>query len=86
MTLAATGHRGISPPSWRGWDLRGGKDLTRGSVVNIDYIPEQGMLILVDETVLEIIPGKEFHHAILRLWIGSPPQQSIKTGLLGQAG
>jgi len=64
----------------------GGKDLAKGSVVNIDYIPEQGMSISVDDTVLDVIPGKEFYHAILRLWIGSPPQQSIKTGLLGQAG
>lgn len=61
----------------------GGSSLRKGSVVKIDFLPGKGMIVSVDDTEFEPIPGDEFYHAILRLWIGNPPQRSIKDGLLG---
>lgn len=63
----------------------GGSELKKGSVINIDYVPESGTMVTVDGCVYDAIPGKDFYHAILRLWIGKPPQESLKTGLLGLA-
>jgi hypothetical protein len=59
--------------------------LQEGSVVNVDYLPGQGTLVSVDGRVYDAIPGEDFYHAVLRLWIGSPPQESLKHGLLGNA-
>jgi hypothetical protein len=59
--------------------------LKTGSVVNVDYLPGKGTLVSVDGCVYDVIPGEDFYHAVLRLWIGSPPQESLKHGLLGNA-
>ncbi len=61
-----------------------GEDLTKGSLVTIDFLPGRGMAVAVDNKRLAVIPGDTFYHMILRLWIGRPIQASIKTGLLGQ--
>ena len=58
--------------------------LEKGSVVNVDYHPGQGTLVSVDGRVYDAIPGEDFYHAVLRLWIGTPPQESLKHGLLGK--
>ena len=61
-----------------------GVDLKKGSVVTIDYLPGTGMVMGRDDAVLGTIPGDDFYHAILRLWLGKPLQESIKDGLLGR--
>jgi hypothetical protein len=64
----------------------GGSALKKSSVVLIDYIPEQGTVVSVDGRSFDLIPGSAFYHALLRLWIGNPTQESMKPGLLGRAG
>lgn len=61
-----------------------GQDLKEGSLVTIDYLPEKGMAVAVDNRPLALIPGHGFYHAILRLWLGKPIQASIKPALLGR--
>lgn len=61
----------------------GGADLVNGSEVHIDYLPGEGTVVTVAGRTLATIPGREFYHALLRLWIGKPLQSSIKAGLLG---
>jgi hypothetical protein len=63
--------------------FRGGGALPKGTEALIDYVPGTGMVISLDGTTLEVIPGGGFYHAILRLWIANPLQPSIKKGLLG---
>jgi hypothetical protein len=58
-------------------------DLNRGAEVVIDYLPSEGTVVMVDGQKRTLIPGREFYHTLLRLWIGNPLQSSIKTGLLG---
>jgi len=63
------------------------KSLKEGVVVKIDFIPEQdGTRVSVDDRKNALIPGVDFYHALLRLWIGNPTQESMKPGLLGKAG
>lgn len=62
-----------------------GADLEPGNVIIIDYDPSKGMVVKLDGRTLDTISGADFYHAILRLWLGKPLQQSIKDGLLGSA-
>lgn len=65
--------------------LRRGEDLTKGRIITVDFVPSEGMVLGLDDQRLGAIPGDEFYHLILRLWIGCPLQASIKEGLLGRA-
>ena len=60
-----------------------GADLVKGSEVRIDFLPAEGTVVRVGGRNLAVIPGHDFYHALLRLWIGNPSQSSMKTGLLG---
>lgn len=62
----------------------GGGSLVHGTTIDIDYLPGLGTQVTVDGIDAEIIPGDDFYHALLRLWIGDPLQSSIKHGLLGK--
>jgi len=59
-----------------------GAKLTKGVIINIDYLPGQGTLVTVNGRKADVIPNHDFYHALLRLWIGDPPQASVKKGLL----
>ncbi len=63
--------------------FRNGADLREGSIVTIDYLPGKGMVMGLDDRQIGAIPGDDFYHAILRLWLTKPLQPSIRTGLLG---
>ena len=54
------------------------------SVVDIDFLPGEGTEVLVDGERIDLIPGDDYYHALLRLWIGKPLQESIKHGLMGK--
>ncbi len=64
----------------------GDLELKKGGIVTIDYLPNRGTRVCVAGRQCDMIPGDDFYHAILRLWIGTPPQESVKLGLLGKAG
>ena len=61
------------------------RTLEEDTVVHIDYLPGKGTRVAVQGKQLELIAGDDFYHALLRLWIGNPPQKSVKQGLLGKA-
>lgn len=65
--------------------LEQGGDIEPGRIITIDYVPGQGTLLGLDGKEVGRIPGHEFYHLMLRLWIGRPLQASIKDGLLGAA-
>lgn len=55
-----------------------------GDVIFIDYLPEQGTRITVNNSVKGVIPGADFNRALLRIWLGdSPADADLKKGLLG---
>jgi hypothetical protein len=55
------------------------------TVVDIDFLPGEGTEVLLDGKRIDLIPGDDYYHALLRLWIGEPLQESIKHGLMGKA-
>lgn len=55
-----------------------------GDVIFIDYLPEQGTRITVNNSVKGVIPGADFNRALLCVWLGdSPADADLKKGLLG---
>lgn len=66
--------------------LQNGGDIAPGQTITIDYHPGKGTVLGLDGRHVGTIPGDDFYHRILRLWIGKPLQDSIKTGLLGAEG
>lgn len=52
----------------------------------VDLIPGKGTVIMTDngKTVLGVVPGDDFFHAVLKLWIGHTPNDpKLKQSLLG---
>lgn len=58
----------------------------RGDVVDLDFEPERGTtLVLNGQARGEPIPGTDFHHALLRAFVGNQPyDKALRAGLLGQ--
>lgn len=61
-------------------------EIQSGTVVWLDFQPERGMVVTRGGREELTISAPDFYHAILRLWLGNPPQRSVKAGLLGLAG
>lgn len=55
-----------------------------GDVILIDYLPDQGTRIIVNNSTKGVIPGADFNRALLRIWLGdSPADADLKKGMLG---
>lgn len=66
-------------------NLRKSGDAVEGSVVRIDYVPNQGTTISNNgKVVVHDVPGEDFYRALLRIWLGEhPADKSLKKQLLG---
>jgi chalcone isomerase-like protein len=60
----------------------------KGTSIAIDYAPESGTRLSVNDQVRgKPIAGEEFYRALLRIWLGEKPAQSdLKEALLGKTG
>ena len=60
------------------------QQLRKGMQIVIDYRPHLDTTIRVDDEEKGRIPGADFNHALLRLWIGDRPRDPhLKKALLG---
>ncbi|MGH6625531.1 MAG: chalcone isomerase family protein [Burkholderiaceae bacterium] len=61
------------------------KEVPKGTVFQIDYLPEQGTRLVVNgQPRGKPIVGSLFHMAVLRIWLGDKPRQpDLKDALLG---
>lgn len=60
-------------------------DVHSGDVIMMDYSPGSGTHISVNGITYGTIVGEIFHHALLKIWLGSHPVQAdLKTELLGK--
>ncbi len=61
-------------------------DVAKGSVLQIDWIPETGTQISLNgKAAGKAIAGEDFYQALLKIWLGKEPvQKDLKQGLLGQ--
>ena len=59
--------------------------LKAGHVFTITFMPGQGVSVFVNGGLLKAIPGDDFARALLSIWLGaSPPNEGLKSGLLGE--
>jgi len=62
------------------------KELRKGDVVELRYIPERGTEVYLNETRLGTISGLDFKKALFSIWLGpSPVDKTLKEALLGNA-
>ena len=62
------------------------KIINKGSVVNIDYIPNVGTRITINGQEKMTILGEEFFRALLHIWIGNQPVDGrLRDAMLGRA-
>lgn len=57
-----------------------------GDTINLDYVPERGMTLAVNDAVKgTAIRGSDFYNALLGIFLGeNPVDHRLKQGLLGQ--
>lgn len=59
--------------------------LYEGDIVHMDYSPEVGTELSINDKVLGTIQGDDFFSALLKVWIGDhPADKGLKAGLLGK--
>jgi len=65
--------------------MNGLGELPKGSIIEMDYQPETGSSVQVNETkVLDQVPGADLYRAILKIWLGEHPVgEHLKQALLG---
>ena len=60
------------------------QDMRAGDTLYLDYLPDRGTRISVNNQVRGIIRGDDFFHAVLKVWIGDrPAQRALKNAMLG---
>ncbi|GAB4172293.1 MAG: chalcone isomerase family protein [Rhodocyclaceae bacterium] len=62
------------------------KEVTKGTVVDLDYLPEAGTRLTIrGKAQGRDIAGEDFYQALLRIWLGAKPvQDDLKDALLGR--
>lgn len=64
--------------------LGAAKSYKKGNVIAFDYLPSSGTRISIDGQVKGTIPGDDFNHALLKVWLGDKPVDGgLKKGMLG---
>jgi hypothetical protein len=59
--------------------------VAKGSVVQLDYLPEVGTRVWLNQQFLGNVPGAAFNRALLKIWLGEQPiQKNLKRALLGE--
>ncbi|HET8869264.1 MAG TPA: chalcone isomerase family protein [Aquabacterium sp.] len=68
-------------------NLRKTGEVTEGTVVRLDYVPNQGTTVSNNgKVVVRDMPGEDFYRALLRIWLGEhPADKGLKERLLGIA-
>ncbi len=59
-------------------------DIVKGDIVVIDFIPQTGTTVTINNELQGTITGDDFQKALLSIWFGdSPPNEDLKEGMLG---
>jgi hypothetical protein len=59
--------------------------LRKGDIVRMDYAPDTGTQLSINDKQLGRIEGADFFSALLKVWIGEhPADENLKKGLLGK--
>ena len=61
------------------------EEIKIGDKINLEYIPEKGVIVKKNGTLKGTIPGLEFKKALFAIWLGSKPADAnLKKGMLGK--
>lgn len=60
------------------------EDLKKGDIVVMDYVPEEGVHVSINDEEKGTIEGQDFATALRAVWLGpKPPSKNFREGLLG---
>lgn len=58
--------------------------VAKGSVVQLDYLPDVGTRVWLNQRLLGTVSGAAFNRSLLKIWLGEQPiQEKLKKALLG---
>ncbi|MBW2501820.1 MAG: chalcone isomerase family protein [Deltaproteobacteria bacterium] len=58
----------------------------RGDVIRLDYLPDAGTQVWINDTLKGTVAGEDFSRALLRIWLGpKPPDVNLKNAMMGNA-
>lgn len=61
------------------------RTVVKGDVIHIDYVPDSGTQVRINDEWRGSVPGNDFFRDLLRIWLGtSPVSKSLKHDMLGQ--
>lgn len=65
--------------------MRGFGDVREGTVVKLEYVPNQGTTVSQNgRPVIRDIPGEDFFRGLMKIWLGEhPADKTLKASLLG---
>jgi hypothetical protein len=62
------------------------KTVVKGDVIVLDYLPEAGTRVSINNEKQGTIPGADFNRALLKVWLGEEPADSdLKEAMLGKS-
>jgi hypothetical protein len=60
------------------------RTVVKGDVIRIDYLPESGTQVRINNELRGSIEGNDFFRDLLRIWLGTHPvSKSLKHDMLG---
>ena len=58
----------------------------KGDVIRLDYLPDEGTKVWINDTLKGSVPGADFYQALLKIWLGSKPADAgLKDDWLGNS-
>jgi len=59
--------------------------IAKGSVLQLDYLPNVGTRVWLNQRLLDTVPGAAFKRSVLKIGLGDQPtQENLKRALLGE--
>ena len=59
------------------------EDMAEGDVMMFTYVPGTGTEVTINGTAKGTVEGADFASTLFAIWLGDPPNDEIKAGLLG---
>jgi len=57
-----------------------------GDVINLDFNPEKGTTVIINDVSKGVIKGNDFFSALLKIWLGEQPADNdLKQAMLGES-
>jgi hypothetical protein len=61
------------------------RTVKKGDVIRLDYLPDEGTQVWINEKLMGAVEGQDFSQALLRIWLGPKPADAgLKKAWLGK--